>query len=163
MHNLFDYDRSIYNYLAHPQWDEINSENLLVKILFADYERQYAVLELLGDWNDLYQNDFKLLAENCLTYLVDEGINQIILIVENVFNTYLGEDDYYEAMQDELGDGWICLLRPREQMKMEIEQYGIDRYLFWSPALDEIRWRKLKPLQLFEIVHAVITRPLLGK
>lgn len=148
-HSEFYYNRSVYNYLAHPQWDEIGSESLLVKILYADYDKHFAIIELLGVWNDLFENDFKLLAENCLTYLIDAGINQFILIAENVMSIYLEADDYYEAVQEELGEGWMCLLRPKDHVRKDLDQSGISRYFFWSDALDDLHWRTLKPWELF--------------
>ncbi|TAE49693.1 MAG: hypothetical protein EAZ89_13855 [Bacteroidetes bacterium] len=151
-HNLFYYDRSMNHIPAHPLWDDFGSESLLVKILFADYDAGYAIIELMGEWNDLFENDYKLLAENCLTYLIDNGINRFILICENVFHIYLQSDDYYEAVQDELGDGWICALRLRPHVAEEMVSYGIASYVYWSPLLDEIPWRKLRPAQLFEFV-----------
>lgn len=151
-HNQFYYDRSINRIPAHPLWDQVGSESLLVKILYADYHEGYAVIELFGEWNDLFENDYKLLAENCLTYLIDEGINRFILVCENVFNIYLESDDYYEALQEELGDGWICLLRPRERVYEEMEEYQIAPYFFHSPVLDDLNWRTIKPPKLYEAV-----------
>lgn len=153
-HNAFHYDRSINNIPAHPLWDEIGSESLLVKILYANYDDGYAIVELFGEWNDLFDNDYKLLCENCLTYLLDNGITQFILICENVFNIYLDADDYYDAMQEELGDGWIALLRPRQAVLEELTEYRILPYFFHSPILDEIAWRKQQPSQLYRLVAA---------
>jgi hypothetical protein len=152
-HNKLYFDRSVNRIPAHPLWDHIGSESLLVKILFADYHEGYAVIELFGEWNDLFENDYKLLAENCLTYLVDEGINRFILICENVFNAYLESDDYYEAMHEELDDGWICLLRPRARVLEEMEEYQIAPYFFHSQLLDEMNWRGMKPAALFAAVR----------
>ena len=157
-HNAFSFDRNVYEYLAHPLWDDIESDGLLVKILYADYDSGFAFVELFGVWNDLILNDFKLLSENCLTYLVDAGINKIVLIAENVLNIYLDADDYYEAMQEELEDGWMVLLRPREHVVREIEEYGIDQYFFWSEEVDDLNWRKLKPQELFAVIESKMQR-----
>jgi hypothetical protein len=152
-HSAFTLDKGVYEYLAHPLWDHIDSDGLLVKILFANYLQGYAVIELFGVWNDLIQNDYRLLAENCLTYLIDAGIDKFIFIMENVINIYLAADDYYEALQEELGDGWICMLRPRQHVVAEIEQYDIGHYFFWSEELDDLNWRKTKPWELFALVE----------
>ncbi len=153
-HNLFYFDRSVNNIPAHPLWDHIGSESLLVKILFVDYGEGFAVIELFGEWNDLFENDYKLLGENCLTYLIDAGVRQFILICENVFHIYLESDDYYQAVQEELEEGWICLIRPRQEMLEEMEHYQISSYFYWSPLLDELPWRKLNPHQLYQIVRS---------
>ena len=160
-HNSLYFDRFIYEFPVHPDWDEIDSENLLIKILFVSYEDKYAIIELLGDWNDLQQNDFRLLSDNCLRLLLEEGVNKFILIAENIFNTYLGPDDYYEALTEDLETGWLVLIRPREQMKMEFREYGIDQYVFWSDEWDDLNWRKLKPWQLFQLVDKKIGRLLM--
>jgi hypothetical protein len=152
-HNQFYYDRSVNNIPAHPLWDFIDSESLLIKILFADYESGFAIIELFGEWNDLYDNDFKLLSENCLSYLIDCGINRFIFVCENVFNAYLDADDYYAAMQEELEDGWMCLLKARNTLIEEMSQYNISDYFFWNPAFDELPWRRMKPAEIFYLVE----------
>ena len=151
-HNLFAFDRYIHTFCAHPLWDTIDSESLLIKILYANYDEGYAVIELLGEWNDLFLNDFKLLYERCLSFMVDNGVNKFIFIAENVFNVYLGPDDYYDAFQEEIEDGWMCLLRGRPHVYAEFVQYNISRYFYWSVELDDLLWRKLKPWQVYEVV-----------
>lgn len=153
-HNLFEFDRSINHIPAHPLWDDIGSESLLVKILFANYQQGFAIIELFGEWNDLFDNDFRLLSENCLSYLVDHGINKFILICENVFHIYLEEDDYYRAMEEELGEGWIFALRLRKELKDEMRNYGIAPYFYWSEKIDSVNWRGLKPPQLYKVIDS---------
>lgn len=152
-HNEFFYDRQVYQYLAHPQWDVIGSDGLLVKVIFADYDREFAIVELFGVWNDLLENDFKLLVDNCLSVLVENGVKRFVLILENVLNIYLDADDYYEAFEEELEGGWICLLKGREHVLREIEDNELSSYFYWSPELDGLLWRKLKPVQLFQLVE----------
>lgn len=161
-HSEFHFDRNVYEYLAHPQWEDFGSEGLLTKVIYANYDEGYAILEMFGVWNDLIQNDFKLFAENCLTYLLDAGVNRFILIMENILNIYVDADDYYEALQDELEDGWITLIRARKHVQEELEQYGISQYFFWSPKLDALYWRKLKPWQLYQAVEDQMGRLLPG-
>ena len=161
-HSEFHFDRNVYEYLAHPLWEDFGSEGLLTKVLYANYDEGYAILEMFGVWNDLIQNDFKLFAENCLTYLLDAGVNRFILIMENILNIYVDADDYYEALQDELEDGWIALVRARPHVQEELEQYGISQYFFWSPNLDALFWRKLKPWQLYQAVEDQMGRLLPG-
>ena len=157
-HNQFYYDRSVNEMPAHPLWDTIGSESLLIKILYANYESGYAIIELFGEWNDLYENDYKLFAENCLTYLIDQGINRFVLICENVFHAYFESDDYYDAVQEELEEGWISLIRPRPNVLEEIEAYHLTSYFYHSPLLDDLQWRKLKPFQLVDLIESRITK-----
>lgn len=149
-HNEFFYDRQVYQYLAHPQWDVIGSESLLVKILYVDYVRGFAILELFGVWNDLLENDFKLLLDNCLSLLIENGVSKFTFIMENILNIYLDADDYYQSFLEELGDGWACLVRPREHVLAEMRDHEISEYFFWSPDLDDLAWRKLKPWELHQ-------------
>ena len=153
-YNQFHYDRQVYQYLAHPQWDEIGSDSLLVKVLFADYLTGFAVVELFGVWNDLLINDYRLLLENCLEPLQLNGISKFALIMENVLNIYPGSDEYYESFQEELEDGWITMIRAREHVKRELEDHDVATYFFWSEFLDDLTWRKLKPLDLYKRIEA---------
>ncbi|MEM6801348.1 MAG: hypothetical protein AAF696_08080, partial [Bacteroidota bacterium] len=100
-------------------------------------------------------------AENCLTYLIDQGINKYILICENVFHIYLEEDDYYRAVEEELEDGWIFALRLRKELKDEMRDYGIAPYIYWSEKLDTVNWRSLKPAQLYKLIYSMLHK-LLG-
>jgi hypothetical protein len=147
--------RYIYTFEAHPLWDHIHSESLLVKMLYADYNRGFCILQLLGEWNDLFENDFKLLYEQVLAPMLYQGVSRFIFLCENVFNVYLDQDDYYELLQEALEDtgGWLCLLRARQHVLNEFAAYGIDQYLYWNPEFDELRWRKMKPWQLYELIE----------
>jgi hypothetical protein len=153
-HNLFEYDRHIYTFNAHPLWDTIDSESLLVKILYVDYHTGFAIIELLGEWNDLFDNDFRLLIENCLQYLTDFEVYRFIFICENVFNIYLQDDDYYQAFYEDLieNEGWMCLLKARPMVIEEFERYNIGRFFYWNAQHDELKWRKLHPLQLYQTI-----------
>ena len=53
----FVYTNTIYNFYIHPQWDEFGSNTLYMKVLFADYEQHFAVIEFIGEWNDCLHND----------------------------------------------------------------------------------------------------------
>ena len=48
----FEFSNRIYNYLIHPQWDYFGSPTLFLKVLYSDYEQGYAIIELIGEWND---------------------------------------------------------------------------------------------------------------
>ncbi len=47
-----EYEHTIYGYYIHPLWDEIESETLYLKILYADYQHKFCIIELFGEWND---------------------------------------------------------------------------------------------------------------
>ena len=60
----FHFSQKIYNYFIHPQWDHFGSATLYVKILYVDYERSYAIIELIGEWNDAIGNDIMFLKRD---------------------------------------------------------------------------------------------------
>ncbi|HNL37891.1 MAG TPA: hypothetical protein PKH43_02120, partial [Saprospiraceae bacterium] len=60
----FEFSHRLYNYYLHPQWDEFGSSTLYGKILYADYDEQYALIELIGEWNDTLHDDIMYLKRN---------------------------------------------------------------------------------------------------
>lgn len=148
-HNQFFFDRYIYTYQAHPLWEYIESESLLVKLLYVNYRRGFAVIELLGEWNDLFQNDFKLLCEHCLYPLMKKGVNRFALITENVFQLYLQSDEYYRDLQDRLEDGWVALVNARPNVVDELRRLDLLDCFHLLTDSREVRWRKQKPWELY--------------
>ena len=82
----FEFSQKIYNYYIHPQWDGFGSETLYLKILFADYDNGFAIIELIGEWNDAIGNDIMYLKSEIADHLINEGIVKFVLICENVLN-----------------------------------------------------------------------------
>ena len=76
----FEFSQTVYNYYIHPQWDEFGSKTLYLKILFTDYDAKFAIIELIGEWNDAITNDIMILKREILELMIDEGINKFILI-----------------------------------------------------------------------------------
>ena len=85
-----------------------------------------------------------------LEVLVDAGIQNFILIGENVMNFHASDDSYYEEWFQDVEDGWIALVNFREHVLQEFRQNGIDYYLNFGGDLDDFPWRKLGPRQLFQ-------------
>ena len=75
----FEFSQTVYNYYIHPQWDEFGSRTLYMKILFADYEQHYAIIELLGEWNDAIENDIMTLRRDVTDLLYKTGIYKFTL------------------------------------------------------------------------------------
>ena len=61
IYSEFEFTQTIYNYYIHPQWDEFGSRTLYMKVLLADYDEHYVVIELFGEWNDAIENDIMIL------------------------------------------------------------------------------------------------------
>lgn len=156
----FVFSNRIYNHLIHPQWDEFGSQTLYLKILFVDYEHQFAILELIGEWNDAIYNDIMTLKREVIELLMEEGIDKFMLIGENIMNFHSSDDCYYEEWYQEVEDGWIALLNFREHVLQEFKGTGIDYYVNFGGELDELNWRSHTPIQLFHRVREILSRRL---
>src|SRR5438309_11482747 len=95
-YNEFQYTNTIYNYYIHPQWDNIGSPTLYIKILYVDYNLSFAVIEMIGEWNDAINNDIMFLKREIADSMIKNGIKKFILIGENVLNFHVSDDCYYE-------------------------------------------------------------------
>ena len=76
----FTFTDHIYNYVIHPQWDSIGSPTLYIKILFVDYEECFAIIEMIGEWNDAIENDIMTFKRDIIEPIMSHGINKFILI-----------------------------------------------------------------------------------
>lgn len=158
-YNEFEYTQTIYNFYIHPQWDEFGSRTLYMKILFTDYEQQFAIIELIGEWNDAIENDIMTLKREIVDKLFEEGITKFILITENVLNFHSGDKDYYIEWFDEVTDegGWIVSLN----MPAATQHDFLKRKLNYYIELMEVEeWRKYHPEHLFEMINEKILKRL---
>ena len=144
----FEFSNTVYNYYIHPQWDDIDSRTLYIKILFADYDENYAIIELMGEWNDAIENDIQTLKRNIIDLLITRKIYKYILIGENILTFHSDGNDYYEEWYEDIKDfgGWMVALNFSEQTVFDFKKARIHHYLNFS-NLDE--WRTLKPEHLF--------------
>ena len=161
-YNLTRYENTIYGYYIHPLWDEIGSETLYCKVLFADYDRRYTVIELFGEWNDTLHNDVMFLKRQVIDPLVQEGINHFVLIGENVLNFHGSDDAYYEEWFEDVEDGWIVGLNFPDFVEREWKKYHLDYYINFGGTLHLENWRTLKPVGLYTLVDSLIMRRLGG-
>ena len=156
----FEFSHAVYNYYIHPQWDEIGSSTLYVKLLFADYEHGYCIIELMGEWNDLLHNDIMELKRNLIDVLTVNGITKFILIGENIMNMHSDSNDYYQEWFDEIEDGWIVGLNFRAHVIPEFENARIDYYISFGGKFDEFNWRAYRPDQLFDQIDKLMMKRL---
>lgn len=158
--NLNQYENTIYGYYIHPLWDDIGSETLYVKVLMANYDRRFVVLELFGEWNDTLHNDIMFLKRKVIDEFTAEGINQFILIGENVFNFHGSDDEYYAEWFDDVEDGWIAAVSFPEHVEQEWKRYRLDYYINFGGTLHIANWRTMQPIPFYEFVKTLITRRL---
>ena len=156
----FEFTNQVYNYLIHPQWDYIGSPTLFIKILYADYTTGYAIIEMLGEWNDCINNDIMFLKRDIIEPMIAAGINKYILIGENVLNFHASDDCYYEEWFEEIEDGWIALLNFREHVLEEFQSQNIDYYFVLGGNLTLVEWRTNSPQHLFEKTESIVSKRL---
>lgn len=145
----FEFSQTVYNYYIHPQWDDFGSRTLYMKIIYADYELSFAVIELIGEWNDAIENDIMELKREVTDVFFQQGITKFILIAENVLNFHSGDRDYYQEWFEEVTDenGWIVILNMPEATQYDFKKAKLNRYI----ELYELdNWRTYKPFHLFK-------------
>ena len=158
----FEFTDSIYNFLIHPQWDNIGSPTLFIKILFADYDEGFCIMELFGEWNDVVENDIMIFKRDIIEILMQCGINKFILIGENILNFHAEGDDYYEEWFDEVEDenGWIAMLNLRPHVLEEMKSESIDSFFVLGGDLEDFSWRTMTPQQLFNRINSYVLKRL---
>lgn len=158
-YNDFEFTQSIYNYLIHPYWDDFGSRTLYLKILFADYDQHFVIIEMIGEWNDAIEDDIMTLKRDVVDLFILKGVTKYILILENVLNFHSGDKDYYEEWFEEVTDenGWIVFINmsnaAQQDFKKRKLQYLIE--LMNIPA-----WRTYKPEFLYSMINDEIMKRL---
>lgn len=158
-YSQFEYTQTVYNYYIHPLWDDFGSRTLYLKVLITDYDEKYAVIEMIGEWNDAIENDIMELKREVLEKLMDEGIFKFILITENVLNFHSDGKDYYEELHEEVTDqnGWVVCLNMPEQTQYDFKQAHLNQFI----ELKELdNWRIYRPFHLFKKIDSDLTNRL---
>lgn len=161
------YSENIYGYYIDPAWDYIGSETLYIKIIYADYEKGFVVIEMLGEWNDALNNDIMQFKRNILEHLLYNGISKFVLIGESVMNFHGSDDCYYEEWFEEVEDvrantdsGWIAAINFHQHVEEEMKRFNIDNYLNMSGSLQLDKWRTITPMNFCELLDGLIMRRL---
>jgi hypothetical protein len=158
----FEFTDKIYNHYIHPQWDSFGSQTLFMKILFVDYEDGYAIMEFIGEWNDLLYNDIMLLKREIIEHLMQYGISKYILLGENILNFHSSDDCYYEEWFEEVNDedGWIAIVNLRDHVLEDFQSANIDSYFVLGGTLNDTRWRTHSPDQFFQLIQGQVMKRL---
>ena len=125
----------------------------------ADYEEKYAIIELIGEWNDAIENDIMELKREVTDVFFYEGITKFIFIAENVLNFHSGDKDYYQEWFEEVTDedGWIAILNMPEQTQHDFKHARLNRYI---EMMELANWRTYKPFHLFKLIDDQIGKRL---
>jgi len=153
----FEFSQTVYNYYIHPQWDDFGSKTLYLKILFVDYEQNYAIIELIGEWNDAIGNDIMFLRRDVTDLLYAKGVNKFIIIAENVLNFHSSDDSYYEEWREQIQDdgGWVVILDMPQQSQYDFRRARLTNYV---GLMDFPQWRTLKPEIIFQQIDNEMNR-----
>jgi hypothetical protein len=145
----FEFSQTVYNYYIHPQWDDFGSRTLYMKIIYVDYELNFCVIELLGEWNDAIENDIMEMKREVMDLLYNEGIYKYILIAENVLNFHSSDKEYYQEWYDEVSEqnGWIVALNMPEATQQDFRKKKLNYYI---ELMELPEWRVYKPYHLFK-------------
>lgn len=159
VHNEFQYTQTVYNYYIHPQWDEFGSNTLYLKLIYVDYELNFCVIELIGEWNDAIENDIMTLKREVIDKLFDNHISKFILVAENVLNFHSGDKDYYEEWNENVNDesGWIVALNMPEATQYDFKKRKIHQII---ELMDLEDWRTYKPHHLFRKIDEMLSKRL---
>lgn len=156
-YNEIYFTDKIYNYVIHPQWDSIGSETLFYKLLYADYDQEFCVIELFGEWNDCINNDIMMLKTELIEPLIESGINNFVLIMENVLNFHGQDTDYYEEWQDDI-EGEIYFVNALPHVLDELDQNSMSQYVRYHGPLNDLDWRVQKPYDLLDLIDSKFSR-----
>jgi hypothetical protein len=130
-----------------------------MKLLFVEYDQQYAIIELIGEWNDAIENDIMTLRRDVTDLMQHQGINKFILIAENVLNFHSSDDSYYEEWREAVIEegGWVVIVDMPSQSQYDFKKARLTNYV---ALLDFPQWRTLKPELVFQQVDDWMVRQL---
>ena len=153
----FEYSKTVYNYYIHPQWDDFGSRTLYIKIIYVDYELNFAIIEMIGEWNDAIENDIMELKREIVDLLMVQKITKFVLITENVLNFHSSDKEYYQEWFEDVMEenGWIIALNMPEATQQDFKKKKINYYVELMEILD---WRIYKPYHLFRKIDDELSK-----
>jgi hypothetical protein len=153
----FEFSQTVYNYYIHPQWDDFGSRTLYIKIIYVEYELNFAIIEMIGEWNDAIENDIMELKREIIDRLTKLKITKFILITENVLNFHSSDKEYYQEWFEEVTEenGWIVALNMPEATQQDFRKKKLNYYIELMEISD---WRIYKPYHLFKKIDDQIAK-----
>ena len=158
VYSEFTYTNKVYNYFLHPQWDDFGSQTLYAKQIYGDYREGFAIIELIGEWNDLLYNDIKFFKEEVVDALLEAGVAKFVLLCENVLNFHGDDNCYYEEWAEEAREqgGWIAMINTLPHVDDELREAMVDHYVHFGQAFAQVAWRPKKPKQIVKWVEEMM-------
>lgn len=163
-YNEFQFTTKIYNYYIHPQWDEFGSQTLYIKVLYVDYEKGYAIMELIGEWNDCIGNDIMYLKREVIDKMIKRDITKFVVICDNVLNYHASDDSYYEEWWDDVKDedGWVCFVNTFDHVSHEMDNERLNYYVNYGIDFNDIDWRQKTPKMVYKDIKTRLTQGIKG-
>lgn len=154
------FTNKIYNYYIHPQWDSFGSQTLYVKILYVEYDKAYAILELIGEWNDCLYNDIMYLKTEVINVLSKNGISKFIILCDNVLAFHSSDDSYYEEWWDDIKeeDGWVVMINTFDTVQDEMKRARLQYYVNFGPRYNDIVWHNKTPSLIYKAVKKLLQK-----
>jgi hypothetical protein len=154
----FHFNHQLYNYYLHPQWDSFGSSTLYCKVLFVDYDDHFALIELIGEWNDALHNDIMHLKRTVIDPMYKAEIFKFALFCDNVLNFHSSDDDYYAEWAEEVheDDGWIACINTRQHVMEEMQGARLEHYMHFGEDYNDVFWRTQKPLVVYQVLDAMV-------
>jgi hypothetical protein len=128
-----------------------------LKIIYVDYELNFAIIELIGEWNDAIENDIMQLKRDVIDQLFQEKIFKYILITENVLNFHSSDKEYYEEWFEQVTDeeGWIVALNMPEATQYDFKRKKLNYFI---ELMQLENWRVYKPYHLFRKIDDELSK-----
>lgn len=157
VHSEFEFSNTVYNYYIHPQWDDFGSRTLYMKVLFVEYEQNFCIIELIGEWNDAVENDIMELKRSVIDVMIEKGIYKFILITENVLNFHSGDEEYYEEWYEDIAEqgGWVVAVNMPESTQYDFQGMRLTRYIALA---ENDKWRTYNPQHFYQMIDNYMLR-----
>ncbi len=132
---------------------------MYLKIIYVEYELNFAVIEMIGEWNDAIENDIMTLKREVIDEMIFQGITKFVLITENVLNFHSSDKEYYQEWFDEVTDqnGWIIALNMPDATQYDFRKKKLNYFI---ELMDIPDWRIYRPHHLYRLINEKIEKRL---
>lgn len=152
------YTNKLYNFLIHPQWDSLEASTIFIKILYVNYDKNIAIIELLGEWNDAIHNDIMQLKREIIDPLLEQDIFKFVLIGENILNYHRGDLEYYDEWREDIDaeGGWIFAMNFEPHVIQEMKKGNLLHYFYFNE--EYMNWRIQSPFTFHKWIEQILPK-----